>query len=378
MAPASFIVPPGCIDLTVNDPTACGFVYEQSLYAPLTDEEPSRYRPASLGVEEARLAIAAYYEARGVTISPERIWLGSGTSELFLQALWLVADPGDSILTPAPGYPLHEMLAKMADTRPVEYALHYDAGWHIDRSSIEAAWCDANVAACCVVSPSNPAGLYLDTDSRACLEGQCTERGAALIVDEVFADYPLRDGANTFFAATEPSCLSFVLSGLSKVAALPQMKLGWGVVLGPDKAVGQALARLEQIADAFLSVSTPLQRALPRLLEASTPMQKSIRRRCRENFELLREAAGRGAFGVYESDGGWNAVLRLPQLPGWDDTRWTETLCCEQGVATQPGYLFNLADPPPHLVVSLLVPSPTFRVGVARLSEGVDHFVGAG
>lgn len=370
--------PPDTVDLTLSDPTACGFVYDADGYAALLCKEPEKYLPASLGLQEARHAIAAYYAARGAHVSPEQVWLASGTSELLLHVLWLLTDPGDALLVPTPGYPLHDIVGDLSDVRRVEYTLHYDAGWHVDGDSLAAAWNMPGVKACCVVSPNNPTGLLLEPNVRAAMEAQCIKRGAALIVDEVFADYPLRDREGVFFASTQPACLAFVLSGLSKVAALPQMKLAWGVVLGPEEQVTQAMARLDQIADAFLSVSTPVQRALPHLLRASTPMQRAIRERCRENLALLHEHARQGAFSLCACEGGWNAVLRLPQLPGWDDARWAEMLLYGEKVKTHPGYLFNLPDPPPHLVVSLLLPTPVFRSGVARLREGVDRVVAAG
>jgi alanine-synthesizing transaminase len=363
------------LDLAGSNPAHAGFRYPEAFYQRLFDAESAGYVPDPRGLPAAREAVAGYYRARGRTVDPARLWLGTGTSELLTQLLWLLCDPGDAILTPRPGYPLFEYFGDLAGVERMDYPLVYDGGWRVDLAAVEDQLDrHRRVRAVVAVSPNNPTGNFLKRDELAALETLCAARGLALIVDEVFADYPLRDIAEgTGSAAGDRNCLCFVVSGLSKVAALPQFKLAWGVVGGPAADAAEAIARLEIIADSFLSVASPIQRALPTILAEAPVMQECIRARARSNLALVRRALRDTAVTVLDAEGGWSVLLRLPAAAGLDDAAWADRLLEETGVWVQPGYWFDWPDDEaPHWAISLLTPEEILNEGLTRMSQYVQ------
>jgi len=360
-------------DLTESNPTRCRLPYPEDLLEALADPRGLAYRPEPKGPLEARAAVARQYLGWGAELDPERVVLTASTSEAYGFLMRLLADPGDRLLVPSPSYPLFDQLARLDAVSLVPYALDVDDGWRPDLDALAAA--PEGCRALVVVHPNNPTGSFILPEDAARLGELCHARGWALIADEVFLPYPLDGGpgADRSFAAMS-SCLSFSLGGLSKSVGLPQLKLGWIAVSGPAGELPAALARLEYVADAYLSVSTPVALAAPRLLERGLPVQRAIAGRCRANLARLRELAGTTpAVTVLPAGGGWSAVLRVPSL--LDDEGLAVLLLESAGVAVHPGYLFDLPGEG-YLVLSLLPPEELFGEGVRRLLEAVDELIG--
>jgi aspartate/methionine/tyrosine aminotransferase len=362
------------LDLTISNPTTVGLTYSDAFYRTLVDERCATYEPAATGLPDARAAVADYYRRRGVSADPDCLWLCASTSEAYAHLLAILCDPGDAVLVPRPGYPLLQYLADIAGVRLVPYDLRYDGHWHIELDALERTMTDTErLRVVIAVNPGNPTGHYLDEKALIALEDGCTRRGCALVVDEVFADYPLhRRPGHVAHLLGERPCLCFVLSGLSKVAALPQLKLSWTAVCGPGDFVSHALARIEVVADTFLSASTPIQLALPRLLRAADDMQERIRSRTRNNLDTLRARLAGSPCDVLDVEGGWTALVRVPAVADLDDLGWAMRLLEYEHTLVQPGYLFDLDDPP-HLAVSLLCEPQTIERGVAALRRAVER-----
>jgi alanine-synthesizing transaminase len=358
------------LDLSCSNPTRTGLHHPRDVLRSLAQGDIASYHPEPLGLGLARRAVADHYARRGVPTRPDRVWLCASTSEAYAHLFALLCDPGDAIAVPIPGYPLLEVLGDVAGVRRVPYPLAYDGGWHIDLAGLREALRDPAMRAVVAVAPNNPTGNYLDAAELATLEHLCNAHDVALIVDAVFADYPLDDVTDRIDHVEVRGCPCFVLSGLSKVAALPQVKLSWIVVQGPDAPATELTRRAEQLADAFLSVATPVQLALPRLLEAAEPIQTRIRARLRRNLAYLRQRTQQGPVELLATQGGWTALLRLPSVGDRDDEAWAVELLEHAGVLVQPGHWFGLV-PPPRVALSLIVTPPELAAGVDRLLDYV-------
>ncbi len=309
--------------------------------------------------------MAADFARRGFPIGPDRVLLSASTSEAYAFLFKLLCDPGDEVLVPRPGYPLFEFLAALESLVVRAYPLAHDGEWHLDVSALRAA-VSPRTRAVVVVNPNNPTGAYLKEDELLALEALCAERRLALVSDEVFADFSFRDDARRASSVARDSpALAFALGGLSKSCGLPQLKLAWTAVTGPEPLRREALARLEVVADTFLSVSTPVQLAAPALLARREELQAPIRERVARNLDRLRASLGPGSPAtLLEPEGGWYAVLRVPAtLP--EEERVTRLLE-ERDVLVHPGYFFDF----PHeafLVLSLLAPEAEFSEGTSRV-----------
>ena len=353
-------------DLTVSNPTNCEIAYPPALLAGLADPRGLSYRPEPRGPIEARRAIAASYQQWGQEVDPNQIVLTASTSEAYSFLFRLLADPGDAVLVPAPSYPLFDHLARLDGVKAHTYRLDADTGWRIDFPSFETA--PEEVRAVVVVHPNNPTGSLVHPDDARRLVELCRDRNWALIADEVFLPFPIGDapGPAYSFAGIE-DCLCFSLGGFSKSVGLPQFKLAWLVVGGPDDRVGPTLEALDYIADAYLSVSTPAALAAPQVLAAAVPVHEAITARCRKNFEVLHSLAHSvPAVTLPPLDGGWNAVLRVPAV--MSDEELCLRLLEERGVAVHPGSPFNFAAEG-YLVASLLPPERVFSEGLRRLLD---------
>jgi len=358
------------VDLTESNPTRAGFAYPPDLLAPLADVAALRYAPSPFGLRDARAAVARDYARQGIDVRPDRIVLTASTSEAYSLLFKLLADAGDEILIPRPSYPLFEHLSHLDLVATRAYDLEYHGRWSIDFASVERALTD-RTRAMLLVCPNNPTGSYVTRDELARLESLCADRGLALIADEVFADYELERGAaaDAGRAATVARALSFALGGLSKSVGLPQVKLGWIAVSGPDGLVGNALARLEIICDTYLSVATPVQLAAASLLERGAPVRAEIARRVAANYAALQEGvAAVPTCRVLRAEGGWYAVVQVPAFDSEEDL--VVRLLTTDGVLTHPGFFFDFAREA-FLVVSLLPRPEVFADGIARLMR---HF----
>jgi len=352
-------------DLTASNPTRCGFVYDADLLAALTDGQAVDYDPQPKGLLCAREAVCRYYADHGVVISPERVVLTTSTSEAYSFLFKLLCDPGSEIVVPEPGYPLFDFLAVLDDVRIRSAQLVYDHGWQIEPEGLRRAL-TPDTRAIVLVHPNNPTGHYTKAWEAEELAAICRERGIALIVDEVFLDYGIGANKPASFAAGLEGVDVYVVSGLSKIAGLPQMKAAWVVATGPNAA--SAMDRLEVIADTFLSMNAPVQVAMPKWIAGREAIQRQILKRIRANLALLDDQLKAvDAVRRLEVEGGWYAVLRIPALQK-DERTVMELL--ELGVWVHPGYFFGMEEAG-WLVVSLLGPVEEFRTGVGLL---VDYF----
>jgi alanine-synthesizing transaminase len=352
------------LDLTASNPTQCGFDYDdQAILQALCNPAALAYEPDPKGLPTARRAVAAYYAARGTDVSVEDMFLTTSTSEAYSFVFRTLCNPGDEVLVPEPSYPLFRFLADVQDVRLVRYPLVYDHGWQIDFHALESA-ITARTRGVIVVHPNNPTGHFSKPGEVSRLNEICMARQLAVIADEVFLDFALAGKQPASFAANTGT-LTFAVSGLSKISGLPQMKAAWLIVSGPEQMKGQALARLEVIADTYLSANAPVQIALPVFLEQRHGFQKQLMARVRRNLtELDRQLAGQKACSRLEVEGGWYAVIRVPA------TRCDEDLAIEllttRGVYVHPGHFYDFpADG--YLVVSLITPEPQFAKGIELL-----------
>jgi aspartate/methionine/tyrosine aminotransferase len=339
------------VDLTLSNPTRAGLpaIEVQLPPSPVYDPQPR-------GLPAAREAVAAYHG-----ISPDAVVLTASTSEAYSWLFKLLCDAGDEVLVPEPSYPLFAYLTALENVRAVPYALRWDGEWHLDISALRFS---PRTRAVLVVSPGNPTGAYLKEEERAPLASACSDSRCALVSDEVFADYPAFDDDRRARSAVRyGDVLSFTLSGLSKVAGLPQLKLGWIAAAGPGS--DEAVRRLELIADTYLSVSTPVQLAAPRLLASRGVFQRGVQERLAINRRALAAARGRDApWDVLRSEGGWSEVLSVPRTRSEEE--WALALL-EAGVLVHPGYFFDFATDD-FLVLSLLPETDRFTGGVRRLA----------
>ena len=346
------------------------------------------YDPDPCGMLRAREAVGRYYGERGATVRPENIFLTTSTSEAYSWLFRLLCDPGDEVLIAQPSYPLFDFLAQIEDVRLVPYPLFYDHGWQIDFAGL---WerVTPRTKAIAVVHPNNPTGHFTKDAERRELGQICAAHGLALIVDEVFLDYPFADsgaegdsplcgprsfGRGRSFAGGDPLCLTFVLSGISKIAALPQMKAAWIAALGPEAELSEALARVEIVADTFLSMNAPVQCALPAWLAGCGSLQEQIRARTGANLRSLDQMLLQNpAVTRLEVEAGWYAVLRVPAFERDEDL--AVRLVEEHGVSVHPGYFFGFAGEG-WLVVSLLGPEEEFRRGIEGIGSRFSETAG--
>jgi len=360
------------LDLTNSNPTRCGFHYdEQGIRAAFANTPILDYDPQSKGLLTARQAVAAYYrDAHHVPdLDPESIILTTSTSEAYSHVFRLLCDPGDELVVPKPSYPLFDFLADLQDVKLVPYSLAYAHGWLVDFASVSRA-ITSRTRAILLVHPNNPTGSFIRSGELQQLNTICREKNLALIADEVFLDYARNAELHPTFVSNH-DVLTFTLSGLSKISALPQMKAAWIVTTGPQQHRHDALAHLEIIADTYLSMSAPVQLALPALLEQRKTIQPQLLARIRQNLaELTRQLAGQKSCELLDVEGGWCAVLRVPA------TRCDEDLAIallqEHHVLVHPGHFYDFPGDG-HLVVSLITPLQEFGAGIPKVLNHVNR-----
>ena len=354
------------LDLTVSNPTRVGLPYDlNAVLKSLIRPEALDYEPQAKGILTARQAIGDYYRQQHdeFGVNPESLILTTSTSEGYSYVFRLLCNVQDEVLVPRPSYPLFEYLADLQDVKLVSYPLLYDHGWQIDFSSLYGS-VTPRTRAVVVVHPNNPTGSFVSEPEREVLNKFCREYNLALIVDEVFLDYAHDGGLRPTFAAHN-EVLTFTLSGLSKISALPQMKVAWLATSGPAAEVDQAMGRLEVIADTYLSMNAPLQLATPTLLEQRKTIQPLILDRLRTNLEELDRRLGKqGACQRLAVEGGWYAVLRVPVTR--TDEELAVELLQECSVAVHPGHFYDFAGEG-YLVFSLITPPGQFREGIERV-----------
>jgi aspartate/methionine/tyrosine aminotransferase len=358
------------LDLTASNPTTVGLHFERErILRALQHPQALEYEPASKGILPAREAVASYYAEKGIPLPAERIILTVSTSEAYSYCFRLLCDPGDEVLVPSPSYPLFEFLADIQDVTLVPYELVYDHGWQIEFESLRRAITPRS-RAIMVVHPNNPTGHFTRGWELERLNALCGEHELALVADEVFLDYGLTDETPLSFAANE-GALSFTLSGLSKICALPQIKVAWIAASGPPELVRTALDRLDVIADTYLSPNAPVQWAIPELLATRGAIQAQLRERVRCNLrELDAQLAAATMTTRLAFDAGWYAVLRTPATRSDEDT--AIALLEQESVLVHPGHFFDFPGSG-YLVASLIAPEEDFREGIGRVLRAIDE-----
>jgi aspartate/methionine/tyrosine aminotransferase len=352
------------LDLTVSNPTECGFEYDGSaILSALSNPAALSYEPNPRGLEPACSAVAGYYAERKDEVAIDDIFLTTSTSEAYSYVFRTLCNPGDELLIPSPSYPLFDFLADIQDVNLVRYPLLYDHGWQIDFHALEQA-ITPRTRGVIVVHPNNPTGHFAKRAEMAKLNCICAAREMAIIADEVFLDFTFEENRQASFAANR-GAPTFTLSGLSKISGLPQMKAAWLIAGGPQEWKREALARLEVIADTYLSVNAPVQSAIPKFLEQRHAFQQQVISRVRGNLaELDCQLAMQEVCSRLILEGGWSVVLRVPA------TRSDEDLAIElltaQGVSVHPGHFYEFASDG-YLVVSLITPERIFSEGTRRL-----------
>lgn len=357
------------LDLTRSNPTEGFSDYPHSeiaaAFARITN---FRYEPDAHGIPIARTAVSRYYEARGLTISPDRLILTASTSEAYALLFKLFCNPGDEILVPVPSYPLFDFLAQLESVRLKNYRLEFDGTWYIDFDQLRRQ-ITSSTRAILIVNPNNPTGSVLKQNELEELLQIATKRRIPIISDEVFLDYVFDSKADVVPSLIGcENVLSFSLNGLSKAAGMPQMKLGWVAINGPKGERLRARERLELVADTYLSVGTPVQMAAPRLFEIGEQIRRRISERTRTNLHELGQILLDGPAHQLHCAGGWSAIIRLPATRSED--AWTLRLLNECGILVQPGYFFDMASEP-YIVVSLITPPDEFEQGIMRIKEAV-------
>ena len=352
------------IDLTISNPTECGFAYdEEAILEALGNPAALKYEPNPRGLVAAREAVKRYYAERGAIVSNDDIFLTTSTSEAYSYVFRTLCDPDDEVLIPEPSYPLFEFLADIQDVRLVPYPLLYDHGWQIDFHNVKQSF-TSRTRAIIAVNPNNPTGNYCKPEEMRKLNEICAAQGVAIIADEVFLDFALGGDRQATFASNS-GALTFTMSGLSKICGLPQMKVAWLVVGGPESLKKEAVARLEVIADTYLSMNAPIQWALPTLLGQRREFQRQLIGRVKENLaELDRQLARQRSCGRLEVEGGWNAVIRVPAT-GTDEDLALELLAAK-GVYVHPGHFYDFPSEG-FVVVSLISPISEFAHGIGEL-----------
>ena len=352
------------LDLAASNPTECGFHYDApAIVRALCNPSALQYHPEPRGLLSARKAVSEYYAARKDQVSSESLFLTVSTSEAYSYVFRLLCNPGDELLIPTPSYPLFDFLADVNDVKLTRYPLFYDHGWHIDLHALEQA-ITPHTRGLIVVHPNNPTGHYTKPAEIARLNQICSANKIAIIADEVFLDFTMTGVAQPSFIANQDT-LTFTLSGISKISGLPQMKLAWLAVSGPDNLKREALARLELIADTYLSMNAPIQLAAPILLQQRTNFQRQLMAQVKTNLsELDSQLAGQSHVSRLEVEGGWYAVLRVPATRS--DEELSIDLLDKHDVYVHPGHFYEFPGDG-YLVVSLITPKQEFAEGLQRI-----------
>jgi aspartate/methionine/tyrosine aminotransferase len=364
------------LDLTVSNSTECGFIYpEKEILSSFENHSSMMYDPNPRGLLSSRQSVSEYYKQKHITVDPSNIFLTASTSEAYSTLFKLLCNAGEAVLVPKPSYPLFEYLAQINDVELQHYDLLYDGEWNVDIDSLKHCIIDG-LKAIVIVNPHNPTGMFLKKDEYDAIKEFARQNNLAIIVDEVFIDYAFEDDASRISSTvSETEVLTFTLNGISKMIGLPQMKLGWLVVSGESLAVREATSRLEIICDTFLSVNTPVQVALPKLLTIGKNIQNQICNRIKSNYTTLynllttHNSPLNTPCSPLSSNGGWYGIIRVPRTKS--DEEWALQLLEKKGVYVYPGYFFDFVDEG-YLVVSLLVENLIFQKAISEIVDYVS------
>jgi aspartate/methionine/tyrosine aminotransferase len=363
------------LDLTASNPTSCGFLYPEGILSALNSLDNLHYHPDACGTEKARQAVAQYYARRKLPLSSHDIILTASTSEAYSFLMRLLVNPGERVLVPKPSYPLFQFLLDINDVEVEYYPLVYEReSWHLDCQALERC-VDSKTRAIILVNPNNPTGSYIARTELKFLNELCRKHQMSIISDEVFFEYSLYPG-DAVSCAGNQTALTFVLGGLSKTLGLPQMKCAWILASGPQLVLQESLARLEIIADTYLSVNTPVQNALGFWLDYAPEIQGQIASRVKENYQWLSTRLKEhtpllSSISLLSLQGGWYATLRIPAVKSEEE--WVLEFLREDYVSVYPGYFFDF-DREAYIILSLLPPAPIFQEAAGRILQRLEKY----
>ncbi|MEK7264340.1 MAG: pyridoxal phosphate-dependent aminotransferase [Bacteroidota bacterium] len=357
------------INLTETNPTQCDFAFYKNIdfSSAFLNEVNSQYNPSAKGNPNTRIRIAAYYRTRDIKLTSENIFLTASTSESYSHIFRLLCNPNDEIVVPSPSYPLLEYICAMNDVIMKHYNLHYDGEWALDFASLKKNL-NVNTKAIIIINPNNPTGSFLREEEWRRLQEISEEFSCAIILDEVFSDYPLNN-CTQFELIPDEEILLFRLNGISKMLALPQWKLGWLSVEGNNELVQNSVKKLEIICDTFLSVNTAIQHAFPSLMNCSNVIQKEISERIHCNYKILLNEFQHTSVTVLKTNGGWCAILHLPNI--FSDEQWAKKILLEENIFVHPGYFYDF-DGGSFIVLSLITRHDEFLQGIQRIKNNVE------
>ncbi len=360
------------LDVTESNPTKCNFDFLFSeIISSLNSEENILYSPNPKGNLQARETICKYYAERDISISPEQIILTSSSSEAYSLLFRLLCNVNEEILVPKPSYPLFDYLAQINDVAVKHYRLEYDGNWQIDFESLQKNISE-KTKSIIIVNPNNPTGNFIHDGEREKLYQIANENNISVIEDEVFSDFRfqiLDFRLKNSYPISHISHLHFTLNGISKLLALPQMKLGWIVIQGESKLQQEAISRLEILADTFLSVNTPIQNALPKLFLLRKQIQTEILQRIQSNYNLLKQQMSNSQCSILNVEGGWNTIIKIPNTKS--DEQWAKEILEDENVFVHPGHFYDF-ESEGFLVVSLIQQKDIFEEGVVRIKKFVE------
>ncbi|TGK21009.1 pyridoxal phosphate-dependent aminotransferase [Leptospira fluminis] len=357
------------LDLTVSNPTRVKLSFPgEAILHSLTKNAGLVYEPEPQGSEVARNCVAEYYRERGLDILPEDLFLTSSSSEAYSYIIKLLCDPGDEILIPSPGYPLFEFLALLEGVKFNSYRLDPIQDWKPDFEGLKEA-VSAKTKLLFLVSPNNPTGSTLSESDFSALVRFCESNGIGIVLDEVFCDYFHSEGTRHSELHTRKVPF-FRINGISKILALPQMKLSWIHVDGPESWKTECKERLEIISDTYLSVASPIQHALSDLMPWRKLIQGQVLRRISRNLKILSGMIPSAEKIRYRPPmAGWYAVLES------DFFLEQETFCLrlleKEHTLVHPGCMFGFPEDHPAIVLSLLPETEIIEAGIAKILDFV-------
>ena len=327
----------------------------------ILEKNPIHYTPA-LGLPELREAISVFYRQRySVEIPATRIIVTPGSSGALQLLMGILINPGDKVLMADPGYPCNRHFVRLYEGEAVQIPVDQSTHYQLDRSLLEMHW-DKQTRAVVVASPSNPTGSLMPADQMQALYTYTKQRGASLIVDEIY--HGLTYGVQPQTALTLGDSV-FVVNSFSKFFGMTGWRLGW--MVAPEWAI-DALDRLAQ--NIFLSAPTLSQHAA---LAAFRPETMEILEQRRQAFgerrNYLVPALRSLGFGIADEPQGAFYIYADSSRFSDDSFSFCNRLLDKAGVAVTPGRDFGTYQAEKHVRFAYTSELEKLKEGVSRLQN---------
>jgi alanine-synthesizing transaminase len=328
--------------LNIGDPVAFGFqtpphLIEAAIRA--MRDGHNGYLP-SVGVLEARQAVADDYTRRGVAMTPDRVLITTGTSEGIDLALNALVDEGDEVLVPSPTYPLYTAILATIGASPKYYRTDQHRDWLPDLEHLRSL-ITPRTRVLVVIDPNNPTGAVYPQSVRRALLDIADEHDLTILADEVYGELGF-DGPIPLLGQLDPDAPVISFSSLSKAYLAPGWRTGW-LVTATTPRLDAALAGMKKLADARLCSPAPMQLAVPAAINGDRSHQVTFRAALAERGRLtadmlnaipnMRCVAPRAAFYAMPS-------VTLP--PGRTDEDYILALLRETGILCVYGSGFGV------------------------------------